>query len=49
MRDASHAETAHEIAVGEVRDRDTMEQERVSIDDLPAIIGKKVSWRNVLS
>lgn len=32
-----------------IRDRDTMEQERVSIDELHSIIGKKVSWRNVLA
>jgi glycyl-tRNA synthetase len=32
-----------------IRDRDTMEQERVSIADLQEIIGKKVSWRNVLA
>lgn len=32
-----------------IRDRDTMEQERVSIADLHAIIEKKVSLRNLLS
>lgn len=32
-----------------IRDRDTMEQERVNVDQLPQIIGKKVSWKQLLS
>jgi glycyl-tRNA synthetase len=31
-----------------IRDRDTMEQERVTISELHRIIGEKVSWRTVL-
>lgn len=31
-----------------LRDRDTMQQERVSIDSLPDIVGKKVSWKELL-
>jgi glycyl-tRNA synthetase len=31
-----------------LRDRDTMRQERIAIDDLPALIDKKVSMRKVL-
>lgn len=31
-----------------LRDRDTMQQERVSIDSLPEIVGKKVSWKELL-
>ena len=30
-----------------IRDRDTMVQERVNINQLPEIIGKKTSWRSV--
>ena len=32
-----------------IRDRDTMEQERVSISELRAKIDEKVNWRNLLS
>ena len=31
-----------------IRDRDTMEQERVAISDLARIIGEKVSMKNLL-
>jgi glycyl-tRNA synthetase len=31
-----------------IRDRDTMAQERVSIDTLEAIVGKKVGWKQLL-
>lgn len=31
-----------------IRDRDTMEQERVAISDLYQMIGSKTSWRNLL-
>ena len=30
-----------------IRDRDTMEQDRVSIDELNAIIGKKVAMKSL--
>lgn len=30
-----------------IRDRDTMEQERISIDKLYAIVAEKVSWKNL--
>jgi glycyl-tRNA synthetase len=32
-----------------IRHRDSMEQERVNASDLETIIGKLVSWKNLLS
>ena len=32
-----------------IRHRDSMEQERVAIADLPKIIGDLVSWKNLLN
>jgi glycyl-tRNA synthetase len=32
-----------------IRFRDTMEQDRVAIDDLAAIIGKQVSYKTLFS
>ena len=32
-----------------IRDRDTMQQERISIEQLPGIVEKKVSMKNVLA
>jgi glycyl-tRNA synthetase len=32
-----------------IRHRDSMDQERVNADDLDTILGKLVSWKNLLS
>jgi glycyl-tRNA synthetase len=31
-----------------IRDRDTMQQERVAIENLGTIIAEKVSWKSIL-
>jgi glycyl-tRNA synthetase len=32
-----------------IRDRDTMQQDRVAVGDLPRILAEKASWRAVLN